>query len=266
MIRKAAVSGSFYPGGKRGLEEELAQYIVHSENKKKVIGLISPHAGYIYSGGCAGKGFGGIRVPDVVVILGVNHRGIGVDFAVDGHEKWNTPLGDITVDGELSEALVTDSSIFRIDSTAGSMEHSLEVQVPFIQYLNSEAKIVAITISSMNFEQILEGGKELGRLLKGREDVLMVASTDMSHYVDAESARVSDQLAIDKILAMDPGGLLETVVRNRISMCGVSPTAMMLRAAMELGAGKSELVQYTNSGEVSGDFRQVVGYLSMTVV
>lgn len=265
MVRRPAVAGSFYPGSKASLEKELSRYITAAEEKKKVIGLISPHAGYVYSAGCAGKGFGSIEVPDCVIIMGVNHRGMGHSFAVDGNDYWNTPLGDAPVDKELGEKLAEGSGVFKIDSNAGAMEHSLEVQVPFVQYLNPNARILPITISSMDLERLLTGGKEIAQLIKGRDDVLLVASTDMSHYISAEEARIEDQKAIDKILAMDPEGLFKTVVRENISMCGMAPTTMMLSAAIELGARTPELIQYTNSGEVSGDYYQVVGYLSMTV-
>lgn len=265
MVRRPVVAGSFYPGSKSSLEKELSQSIPLVGQKKKVIGLISPHAGYVYSGGCAGKGFGSIDVPDRIIILGVNHRGMGHSFAVDGSDHWNTPLGDIQVDKELAEKLVEGSGIFRIDSSAGAMEHSLEVQVPFIQYIKPGAWILPITISSVDLDMLLAGGQEIGRLVEGREDILIVASTDMSHYISAESAKVKDQKAIDKILAMDPEGLFKTVMREQISMCGISPTTMMLSAAIQLGAKASEVIQYTNSGEASGDYDQVVGYLSMVV-
>ncbi|MCP5104163.1 MAG: AmmeMemoRadiSam system protein B [bacterium] len=265
MIRRPAVAGSFYPGSKATLEKELKDYITFSGEKKKIIGLISPHAGYVYSGACAGKGFGSVEVPRTVIILGVNHRGMGDPFAVDGNDFWSTPLGDVALDRELARNLVEDSKIFSIDSTAGAMEHSLEVQVPFIRYVNPDAKIVPITISCMDLSYLMEGGREIARLIEGRSDVLIVASTDMSHYISAENAKIEDQKAIDKILAMDPEGLFRTVVRERISMCGMAPTTMMLSAAIALGAKTSKVVQYTNSGEVSGDYYQVVGYLSMTV-
>jgi hypothetical protein len=265
MIRQPAVAGSFYPGSKGALEKELSQMITSSGSKKKVLGLISPHAGYVYSGGCAGKGFARVEVPGTVIILGVNHRGMGHAFAVDGNDYWSTPLGEIVVDGELADALVNNSEVFKIDSRAGVAEHSLEVQVPFIQYLNPGAKILPITISSWDLDRLIEGGKEIARLIRGREDVLIVASTDMSHYIDAETAKVKDQKAIDTILAMDPKELFRTVVGEDISMCGMGPTVMMLSAAIELGAKESEIIEYTNSGEVSGDYHQVVGYLSMEI-
>lgn len=265
MVRRPAVAGMFYSGDKRSLEMDLDKLIELSADKKKVIGLISPHAGYVYSGGCAGKGFGFVEIPDSIIILGVNHRGFGHSFAVDGHEFWSTPLGEISIDSALGTKLIADSDIFSVDSDAGRSEHSLEVQVPFIQYLNPNAKILPITISSMDLDRLIEGGKEIAELFKNERDMLIVASTDMSHYVKAEFAEVQDNKAIDKILDLDPEGLFNTVVKDNISMCGIAPTVMMLSAALNIGAKKSEIVEYTNSGHTSGDFNEVVAYLSMIV-
>ncbi len=262
MIRKPAVAGSFYPGSKTSLEKELEDMIEFSETRKKVLGLISPHAGYVYSGCCAGRGFGAVEIPGTVIILGVNHRGYGHPFAVDGSEYWNTPLGDAALDDELRSRLVENSKIFAVDSGTGKSEHSLEVQLPFIQYLNPQARVLPITVSSMDLNSLAKAGKEIGELVKGNDDVMMVASTDMSHYIDAHSAEVLDHKAIDKILALDPKGLYNTVVEENISMCGMAPTVIMLTAAIEAGASRAEKVHYTNSGEVSGDYHQVVGYFS----
>lgn len=267
MIRSAVVAGAFYPESENNLRRELEQFIDFSNSPKKVIGLISPHAGYAYSGSCAGKGFGSVVIPGTVIILGVNHQGFGPPCAVDGNDFWSTPLGNIETDNDLREKLTAGSEVFEIDSEAGNDEHSLEVQVPFIQYINPRAKILPITISSTDVNRLLAGGKEIARLIKNNTDTdtLIIASSDMSHYIDAESARLKDNKAIDKILHLDPEGLVHTVEAERISMCGVSPTAMMLSAALDLGAQKAEMIEYTNSGKVSGDYGQVVAYLSMSI-
>jgi len=265
MVRHPVVAGAFYPGGKMQLEQELAEMIQPIEPRRSVIGLISPHAGYIYSGFCAGKGFGQIIIPDTVIIIGVNHHGIGQPYAVDGHDAWHTPLGRVEIDSGLRDRLTKDSEIFVVDSSAGSREHSLEVQVPFIQYINPGAKILPITISSVNISTLIKGGREIAALINEFKNILMVASTDMSHYISAERAKLQDQKAIHKILQMDPEGLFNVVASERISMCGVSPTTMMLAAALCCNAQKSEIIDYTHSGVVSGDNDQVVGYLSMVV-
>lgn len=263
MIRYPSVAGMFYPGDKKTLSTEVKNYIKETEKKINVKGLISPHAGYVYSGGCAGKGFGAVYVPDRVIILGVNHRGAGHPMAVDGFAKWNTPIGDIEIDIELRDELVKNSEVFGIDTIASKEEHSLEVQVPFIQILNPSAKILPVTIGTHDREMMKQGGIELGWIIKeSSDDILMIASTDMSHYISADNAKELDSLAIDRIKDLDPDGLYDTVISNRISMCGVSPTYIMMTAAMESGALRGEVIDYTNSGYASGDFDQVVGYLS----
>lgn len=266
MVRHGAVSGMFYPGDKKTLERDLDRLIQYSDSRKRVKGLISPHAGYVYSGSCAGKGFGYVEVPGTVIVMGINHRGMGHPFAVDGHDQWHTPLGDCPVDLELRDRLVSGSPVFELDSRAGLEEHSVEVQVPFIQAVNPGAKILPITVSSMDLDELMRAGREIARCIEGsKKEVLMVASTDMSHYIDADTADFEDHKAIEKISALDPQGLFEVVMQRRISMCGVSPTTIMLKAAVDLGATKTELVEYTHSGKSSGDFSQVVAYLSMVV-
>lgn len=263
MTRYPSVAGMFYPGDGDVLRTEVGKLIKDAENKLKVIGLISPHAGYVYSGGCAGSGFGKVNIPDRVIILGVNHRGVGHPMAVDGNNKWNTPIGDIEIDEELRDELIQSSEVFSVDSTPSAEEHSLEVQVPFIQLLNPSAKILPITIGTHNRDTMKAGGIEIGRIIKEKGDnILIIASTDMSHYISADNAKALDYLAIEKIIDLDPDGLYDIVHSNRISMCGVSPTYIMMTAAKDLGGTKGEVIEYTNSGYTSGDFDQVVGYLS----
>lgn len=265
MVRQACVAGMFYPGNQKALARELDDLIVVPETRKKAMGLIAPHAGYVYSGGCAGKGYGSVHIPDSVVIIGLNHRGYGSPLVIDGHDAWETPLGQCPVDTELRDNLAAIGDLFVVDSRTGGDEHSLEVQVPFIQALNPGARILPVIVSSVDLEQLLEAGRAIARCLKGRDDVLMVASTDMSHYIDAETAAREDQRAIDRILDLDPAGLFTTVRSHHISMCGVSPTVMMLEAAIENGASHAQVVEYTHSGKTSGDYHQVVAYLSLMV-
>ncbi len=263
MIRYPSVAGTFYPGREGPLKKEVEEMIQSTGKKLNVIGLISPHAGYVYSGSCAGKGFGSVNIPNTIIILGVNHRGEGYPMAIDGNDKWNTPLGNIEVNEELRHKLIEKSDVFGIDSIPAAEEHSLEVQVPFIQVINPDARILPITIGTGNIEMMKIGGEELGALISEiDEKVLMVASTDMSHYVSSEEAKKLDLMAIDAIKAVDPDLLYETVYSNRISMCGVAPTYIMMTAAGILGAKRGVVIEYTNSGETSGDFDHVVGYLS----
>lgn len=263
MRREPVVSGNFYPGTPSILNEELGKHIPTSGQKKNVKGLIVPHAGYVFSGRCAGKGFGSVEIPGTVILLGVNHHGIGHPFAVDGHDYWKTPLGDAELAKELREKLTAASSIFKVDNIASSQEHSIEVEIPFIQYINPKALILPISVAMADLKRLMDAGKEIAALVKDNPEVLIVASTDMSHYISAERARDKDKHAIDKIQKLDPEGLYNTVMMERISMCGMAGTTVMLSAVVELGAKKAEVIDYTNSGVVLGDYNRVVAYLSM---
>jgi len=265
MKRYPAVAGRFYSHKCSDLKEDLASMIFEPLKKKQAIGVIVPHAGYIFSGACAGKVYGQVNIPDSVIILGVNHSGRGHAFAVDANESWVTPLGEIEIDDLLRSELLSESKIFKADPGVAKQEHSLEVQVPFIQYLNSKTKILPITISSRNIDQLIAAGRDLAKVVQKYPETLIVASTDMSHFISAQEAEKKDGLAIMQILKKDPEGLLNTVFENHISMCGVSPTAIMLSAANQLGAKKVEQVDYTHSGIVTGDHQEVVAYLGMIV-
>lgn len=265
MLREAAVAGQFYPADKALLEKELKKMIMIGEKRQKVLGLMAPHAGYVYSGLCAGQGYGRVELTETVIILGVNHRGAGAPLALDGNDSWQTPLGNVAINSELRSHLLSASRLFALDNEAGRLEHSLEVQVPFIQYISPGSRILPITIAAHRLADLLAVGHEIAALFKENEDIMMVASSDMSHYIPAAKARELDFRAIEQLLQLDAAGLYRTVQENRISMCGVGPAVIMLAAAREAGASKAELVCYTNSGEVSGDFNEVVGYASLIV-
>jgi AmmeMemoRadiSam system protein B len=265
MFRSTAVAGHFYPADKRELERVLQQMLPPAANRQKVLGLLAPHAGYVYSGGCAGRGYGRAVLTETVIILGVNHRGSGAALAVDGNDYWDMPLGNVEVNSELRSRLLADSKIFQLDSEAGRLEHSLEVQVPFIQYASPGSRILPITVAADRLDDLLAAGQAIARLFAGNPDLMMVASSDMSHYIAAERARELDFKAIDCMLRLDAEGLYHTVRDHRISMCGVAPAVIMLSAARAAGASGAELVCYTHSGEVSGDLQEVVGYASLIV-
>jgi len=265
MFRSAAVAGHFYPADKKVLAGTLQQLLPAASDRQKVLGLLAPHAGYIYSGGCAGQGYGRAALTETVIILGVNHRGAGAELAVDGNDYWETPLGNIEVNSELRARLLAGSKLFRLDSEAGRLEHSLEVQVPFIQYVSPGSRILPVTVAAHRLEDLLAAGGEIARLFAGNPDLMMVASSDMSHYITAGRARELDLKAIGSVLRLDAEGLYRTVRDDRITMCGVAPTVIMLSAARAAGASRAELVCYTHSGEVSGDMNEVVGYASAIV-
>ncbi len=266
MLRAPAVAGQFYPGRPDALREQLAKLVPADVEKRPAFGVMAPHAGYIYSGGVAGKLFAGIAIPREVVILGPNHHGVGAQIAVDTRSGWALPLGNVPIAAELAAAVLAACPLAAADTEAHRCEHSLEVQVPFLQFLDGSFAIVPICLGRVPLEQLLELGDGLAAAMRTRETLpLMVASSDMTHYESADAARHKDQLALKHVLDLDPEGLYRTVRAERISMCGVLPTVVMLRAALALGATRGELVAYANSGDVNGDRRQVVGYAGVVV-
>jgi AmmeMemoRadiSam system protein B len=269
MSRLPAVADMFYPGDQGQLKKQLDSFVRRAPEPKGVLAAISPHAGYMYSGGVAGAVFSQIRIPEAAVILGPNHRGIGADVALSASGIWDMPLGPVPINKALAESILkvsTSGVKVKHDPEAHAVEHSIEVQVPFLQFLRPDVSIVPIALSHVSYAACQVVGRALAQGIQdyGKE-VLLVASTDMTHYESQESAKAKDKLAIDRILDLDPKGLYETVARHRISMCGVIPTTIVLEACKVLGAAKAELVRYATSGDVSGDYAQVVGYAGFIV-
>ncbi len=265
MTRQAVVADQFYPGNPAVLRQTLNTLIPAVQEKEVAFAVVSPHAGYVYSGAVAGETFARVQIPETVVILGPNHHGRGEALAL-GVSDWSMPLGKVPIERTLADAVLRRSRVIVGDDTAHLYEHSLEVQVPFLQYLQENLKIVPIVVSHVSYSVCQEAAMDLAAAIREfTAPVLIVASTDMTHYESRRSASSKDRLALERILAMDPEGLYETVVGNRISMCGIMPTTIALLAAMELGAREAELVRYTDSGAVSGDTNQVVGYAGLII-
>lgn len=268
MRRQPQVAGTFYPGRRDELLLTLREMTVAKVEKKRALAVVVPHAGFVYSGPVAGAVFSSVEIPPTAVILGPAHRGARALFAVQTDGSWVTPLGDAPVRKDLAALIVDRCPGAERDEEAHLGEHSLEVEVPFLQYLRADVEIVPVCVShEAGYEDLESFGRGLAeaiRALAGR--VLIVASTDMSHYVGQKTAERMDALAIRRILDLDPRGLFETVVEKGISMCGVQPTSAALVAAKDLGAASAELVLYRTSGDVSGDFSQVVGYAGLRIL
>lgn len=265
MIRKPAVAGYFYPGHREDLLSTLRKLISPSTEKIEAKGIVVPHAGYMYSGVVAGKVYGKIVPPDVAIILGPNHTGLGEEVSIFPKGSFLTPLGEVNVNENLSNLIVKKAPFVSLEVQAHLREHSLEVQVPFLQYLNPSVEIVAIALMDLTWEQIEALGKSLAEAIKEytqdiKRQVLLVASSDFSHYEPHEVAKKKDSLAIREILNLSERGLLEVVYRERISMCGVLPVAVALVASKALGAKKATLIEYKTSGDITGDHSAVVGY------
>ena len=267
MRRKAAVAGYFYPGRAGDLRRMLSQMVVPKEKKEKAKAVVSPHAGFIYSGPVAGAVYSSVEIPDTVVLLAPSHRPIRPTFALMTEGDWETPLGTLPVAGDLARLIMKYSKYVQDDPSAHGQEHSLEVQLPFLQFFKNEFSIVPIAVSHLaSFEELENLGRAVARgILELGRDALIVASTDMSHYISADEAREKDFLAIQKVLNLDPKGLFDVVKREEISMCGYQPTAAALVAAKDLGARKAELIKYATSGDQTGDYREVVGYAGIRI-
>ncbi|MGA2367412.1 MAG: AmmeMemoRadiSam system protein B [Dehalococcoidia bacterium] len=266
MIREAAVAGQFYPGWPDELKE-MIQFMTGKETPKMdAIGVVSPHAGYIYSGPVAGAVFSRIKFKDTFILMGPNHRGMGKPFSIMTEGSWRTPLGDVQINTELAGAVLKASSNLKEDSLAHRYEHSLEVQVPFLQYFRRDVMIVPIVLSQADPSVYKEIGAALATALKATEaEAVIVASSDMTHYEPNERARSKDQKAIEAILDLDADELIERINKYDITMCGYAAAVSLITAAKELGASKTELVKYQTSGDTSGDYTSVVGYAGIII-
>jgi MEMO1 family protein len=264
MIRQPAVAGHFYPLDKSVLEREIASFL--SERPKlSATAVVVPHAGYMYSGHVAGQVYSSVRLPDTFIILCPNHTGYGSDFDVYPEGEWVTPLGPARVDEQLVAELMKRFPHAKKDGRAHVREHSLEVQLPFLQHLQGEITFLPICIRQFQYEKLEELGHVLADIIRNDpRQPLLIASSDMSHYESQESAAGKDKLAIEAMKNMDAQGLYDTVHRNNISMCGYLPVTVAMIAAKDLGVRQGKLVQYATSGDATGDYRSVVGYAGLT--
>lgn len=266
MIRQPAVAGQFYSDDPQQLRAELDRLVVDEPNREKVLGIIAPHAGYVYSGAVAGQVYGAVEVPPAVLILGPNHHGVGAPAALHPAGEWLTPLGAVAVNGRLTELIQRHAPVTELDATAHHFEHSLEVQLPFLQHVRPDVTIASLCLGFGDFARCRALGEGIAGAIRAYgEEVLMVASSDMTHYESAAAAREKDDLAIRQVLGLNPAGLLKVCREHGITMCGVIPAVTMLVAAIELGATRATLVRYATSGDVTGDTRQVVAYAAFTV-
>ncbi len=258
------MAGRFYPGERDRLALEVAALIGRPPDPAlPAIGVLAPHAGYVYSGAVAGATYARVGVPARAIVLCPNHTGRGANASLWPDGAWRTPLGRVPIDPELTEGLRA-CPLVEDDRAAHLGEHALEVQLPFLQARRPDVSIAALCLGSLDASECEALGRVVAEVVKARP-ALIVASSDMSHYLPAELAREKDERALARLLALDWRGMHELVHREGISMCGVIPATVMLAAARELGARTAELVRYANSGDVSGDRRSVVGYAGAIV-
>ena len=272
--REPAVAGRFYPADPRRLEQEVARYLAGSQaapeqaKPRRVIAVIAPHAGYVFSGAIAGETYARVEVPERAVVLNPNHTGMGSPRSIWSAGVWRLPGGSVPVDEPLA-AHIRQEAKLEDDRRAHLHEHSGEVQLPFLRARRPEVRVVPICLSNLSLKACHSLGEGLARAVQqaagDARDILLVASTDMSHFVSAEEARRLDMMALERVEKLDPDGLYEVVTENDISMCGFIPTTVVLVAARSLGANHVDLVRYGNSGETSGDYARVVGYVGAIV-
>ena len=266
MIREPAVSGQFYPSSPEELKSMIRGMIDEKVPKEDVIGYYAPHAGYIYSGPVVGATISRVSVKDTFIIMGPSHTGMGEPYSIMTKGTWRTPLGDVEIDTELAKAILANSNYLKEDSLAHAQEHSIEVQLPFIQYFKPDIKLVPITLSHANAVTYRSIGRAIAKAIKySGKEVVIVASGDMNHYESQKITQTKDRQAIESILKMEPGELLERVRDFNISMCGYGTAACLIYAAKEFGNAKAELVKYQTSGDITGDYSAVVGYAGILI-
>jgi AmmeMemoRadiSam system protein B len=264
MEREPAVAGRFYTRDPGALAAEVAGLLAGpAPLPREALGILSPHAGYVFSGAVAGATWARVRVPPRVVLLCPNHTGRGARVALWPGGSWRTPLGAVPVDPTLTADLLA-TGLCAADRAAHVLEHALEVQLPFLQVRRPDAAVAALCLGPLDFERCRALGLALAEVA-GHHGALVVASSDMSHYLPAEVARRKDRLALDRLLALDARGLHEVVEREDISLCGFVPATVMLVAAVARGATGAELTGYRTSGDVTGDQRSVVAYAGAIV-
>ncbi len=265
MVREPVVRGQFYPGTREGLLKALEGMIPVLDSKVEAMGAVCPHAGYMYSGSVAGEVYGRLSPKDTYIVLGPNHTGYGKRFALC-RDVWQTPLGKVNIDEGLASCVLKRTGLIVEDRTAHVFEHSIEVQLPFIQRTAPNAKILPIVLGQGKFTELEDIANSIAHAVKNiGTDAVIIASSDMSHYLSRKIAKEKDGLAIDTVLNLDAKGLFKVVKENDISMCGYVPAVVMLMVAKIMGAEKSELIKYSDSGEITGDINEVVGYAGIIV-
>jgi AmmeMemoRadiSam system protein B len=266
MKRLPAVAGQFYHADPSRLTQQVEQYINKKSGKESAVGIVVPHAGLIYSGSVAGAVYSSIIFPKTFLMLGPNHTGVGAQISVMDAGTWEVPTGTVDIDRRLASRILQSAEGITRDSQAHMFEHSLEVQLPFMTHVSKEVQIVPVAIRSASFDECVSLAESIAHAVKSvGYPVTILASTDMSHYVPDRVARLRDKEAIEKILAIDPQGLYALMGREDISMCGISPTTIMLLASALLGAKAGHLVKYMTSAEASGDYDNVVGYAGIVL-
>jgi MEMO1 family protein len=266
MLRRPAVSGQFYARAPEQLRHQIEQYIEKDQPRQPARLLVCPHAGLIYSGPVAGAVYSRVQLPNTILLIGPNHTGLGPQVSVYGEGGWSMPNGTVSIDRDLAAAVIERCPLAEFDTEAHQFEHCIEVQLPFLQYFQPDLLIVPVIMMSIELAVCQQLGDAMAdAILEAARPVLLIASTDMTHYEPDATARQKDRWAIDEILSLDPVGLHRVVREKQISMCGFAPTVAALFATLRLGANQANLIRYMTSGETGGDYNQVVGYAGIVI-
>jgi len=284
MIRRAVVAGMFYSLDPKELKENITNCFLHKLGPGKlpeeignvestILGLVAPHAGYIYSGATAAHSYFELsqeKKPDVFILLGPNHTPLGSGISLMNSGIWKTPLGDVSIDSDVAEAILNadEANIIDVESTGHQSEHSIEVQLPFLQFLYGDTfRFVPISMMLQDVRTAKDVGQAVAQgITTSGKNAVIIASTDFSHYEPHETAQDKDRKAIDAILDLNEEKLYDTVSSLNISMCGYGPVMAMLTATKLLGAKEAKLLSYTTSGDTSGNYNQVVGYAAIEII
>ncbi len=277
-LRHPSQAGMFYAGTDQALRAQIEKCFTHKLGPGKlpkiverelqtIIGLVCPHAGYMYSGPVAAHAYHDLAAdgkPDIVVLFGPNHTGYGSALSLMKDGVWRTPLGDLEIDTVTADLILKESSVIDVDDSAHTYEHSIEVQLPFLQYLYGSAfKFVPICFLMQDLESSREVGLAVAKALSGKNG-LVIASSDMTHYEPHQRAEQKDRMATNAAVKMDEELYFSTVETYSISTCGYGPMVAAITASKLLGAKKARLLCYKTSGDITGDFSSVVGYASMS--
>jgi hypothetical protein len=276
-VRRPSRAGEFYASTAESLKAQIEECFTHrlgpgkiphiaEKSLQSLVGLVSPHAGYMYSGPVAAHGYYSLAMegePEVITIFGPNHTGQGSGISIMSEGVWRTPLGDAEIDTETASKIMRESNIIDLDDSAHMLEHSIEVQLPILQYLyNAAFKFVPICFMMQDLNSSREVGQAAAKALKDK-NALIIASSDMTHYEPQKIAEKKDRLAIEAIEKMDEERFYSALEDNGITACGYGPIIALIAAAKILGAKKAKLLKYATSGNVTGDFSAVVGYASI---
>lgn len=276
-VRRPCQAGAFYEGTSESLKRQIEECFLHKigpgripkvaeKGQRRMVGLICPHAGYMFSGPIAAHAYYELALdgkPDIIVLLGPNHSGHGGALAAMNEGVWRTPLGDVEVDSATADEIISESGIVDVDDSAHSYEHSIEVQLPFLQYLyGSEIRIVPICFLMQDLPSARELGQAVGRVLASKNAVI-VASSDMTHYEPQQYAEMKDKVALGAVEEMDEAKFYSIVEERNITACGYGPIAALIAASKALGVKEAKLLCYKTSGDIVGDYSSVVGYAAV---